>query len=543
VADTLFEQFAAAGAVDPDRPFLCYPSSPGRRFVPEGHEWTYGQAAVLVDDLVQRYSAAGYRPGHRVAIVLGSRPEHFWHLLALNRCGVTAVPLNPEYLENEFAFGIGFARSALVLSTDPWITTVRSAVAGLEGTISVLDVTALPAELPRPAQSADDGEADRSPLERTALIIYTSGSTGLPKGCLIPNESVLAAGESYATAGGAMEFRVGADRIYNPLPAFHMNVSVYTLSVVTRLRNCLITAERFSASRWWPDLAQTRATSFHYLGIIPPLLLKAPPGPHDRTHSVRFGNGAGVDPTVQRQFEERFGVPLVESWGMTETSRSIQNTALPRTLEAHAFGKPRYPWEVRIVDDRDQPQPSDTPGELLVRASGPNPRAGFFSGYLNQPEETEHAWRGGWFHTGDICRQRADGMLFFVDRLKNIIRRSGENLAAVEIEQRVEEVAGVDGTAVLAVEDEFHDEEVLACIVLRPGEAPTRETALRILHDLEPKLSVAKLPAWISFVDRIPVTGTQKVQRGQIVAPGADPRADPRTFDLRGAKRAVRRRA
>jgi crotonobetaine/carnitine-CoA ligase len=225
---------------------------------------------------------------------------------------------------------------------------------------------------------------------------------------------------------------------------------------------------------------------------------------------------------------------------MTETSRAIMNSDEPRSRDERAFGRPRAPWEVQIVDDDDKPLPYDTPGELLVRSSGPDPRDGFFSGYLNQPEETEKAWRGGWFHTGDICKQSADGMLYFVDRKKNIVRRSGENIAAAEVENALLQHRHVKAVAVLAVEDEMHDEEIMACVVLMNGVACTRETALDIQRALVGQLSAAKLPAWMAFREELPVTGTQKVQKGELFQTDQDPRRAPGSFDLRVEKRELR---
>ena len=257
--------------------------------------------------------------------------------------------------------------------------------------------------------------------------------------------------------------------------------------------------------------------------------------------SARFGSRASVDPLVRPVFGERYGVPLVEAWGIGgDLPVNPRSITLPRCLDLRAFGRPRPPLEVRIVDDNDNPVPSNTPGELLVRASGDDPRMGFFSGYLNMPEETEHVWRGGWFHTGDVVRQREDGILCFLDRRKNIIRRSGENIAAAEIEEALLVLPEVKGVAVLAVEDDLHDEEVMACIVLMPGVERSQTAAEHLLGELRGKLGVSKVPAWIAFVDELPVTGTQKIQKGLIFAAGQDPRTDPRTFDLRQVKRNMR---
>jgi acyl-CoA synthetase (AMP-forming)/AMP-acid ligase II len=536
---TVYEQFLEAASDGPSLPFLCYPSSETRGYLPSGAQFSYGQTLGIVDNLTRQYSNAGYTAGHRVALVTGNRPEHFWHLLALNRLAVSVVMLNPDYLPHEMAFGIGFAESALVLAAPTYIQRVKEAVAGLTPLPPVVDMMDRVGHFPAPAHRPNNRVAAAG--DREALIIYTSGTTGRPKGCVISNSSCLAAGESYTTAGGLLSFEQRRERLYIPLPAFHMNVSVYTLNSITRVQGCIIMQDRFSVSRWWRDLAETKATCFHYLGIIPPLLIKAPYSDDEKRHCAKFGSGAGVDPLVRQAFETRFGVPLIEAWGMTETSRAIQNSELPRCLEPRAFGRPRPPLEVLIADEHGSSLPHGTPGELLVRASGPNPRAGFFSGYLNLPDETELAWQGGWFHTGDIVWQRSDGMLFFVDRRKNIVRRSGENISAAEVEEALLVLPQVKSAAVLAVKDDLHDEEVLACIVPMPDVEPSARTADAILDGLEGKLAHHKFPAWLAFLDSMPVTGTQKIQKRRIFAEGQDPRTDPRTFDLRDNKH--RRRA
>ena len=532
---TVYEQFRDAARTSPDLQFLGYPASSTRGYDPAGNAYSYRLALETVDALADRYVAAGYRAAHRVALVLGNRPEHFWHLLALNRISASAVLINPEYLPAELAYGIGFADCALVVGASPHIERLREVAAGLDTPVPVVDVGRREHNLPPPGRAPSAATATAS--DREALIIYTSGTTGNPKGCIISNFSCLAAGEFYATAGGLMKMEPGRERFYVPFPSFHMSVSVFTLNTITRLRNCLIMQDRFHASSWWSDIVSTQATVVHYLGIVPPVLLKAPSSELETRHKVKFGQGAGVDPTVRTAFEARFGFPLVEGWGMTETSRAIHNASEPRCLEPRAFGRPRPPMDMRVADERDETVPFGTPGELLVRDCGPDPRRGFFTAYLKQPEETERAWRGGWFHTGDIVVQREDGMLFFVERRKNIIRRSGENISAATIEDALINDPDIHLVAVIAVPDEFHDEEIMACVRLAAGVAPSIETAGAIVERARGTLAHYKLPAWIAFVDRIPVTGTQKVRKGVIFPEGSDPRVDPRAHDLRHLKR------
>ena len=229
----------------------------------------------------------------------------------------------------------------------------------------------------------------------------------------------------------------------------------------------------------------------HYLGIIAPLLLGQPPSADDRRHGVRFGLGAGIEPQLHAPFEERFGFPLIELWGMTEMVRVLSDSFEPRQVGTRAFGRAVPGVDVRVVDDHDRDVPDGQPGEMLMRHSAATPRRGCFSGYLDDEAATEAAWRGGWFHTGDVVSRGADGMLHFVDRKKNIIRRSGENIAAAEIEAVLLTHPDVQQAAVMAVKDELREEEVLACVVLkrplparrgRRGAVPALQRAPRLLQ-------------------------------------------------------------
>jgi hypothetical protein len=217
--------------------------------------------------------------------------------------------------------------------------------------------------------------------------------------------------------------------------------------------------------------------------VVPPLLLNQPETPEERGHRVKFGLGAGVEPELHAPFEQRFGFPLVEVWGMTETGRIYADHREPRQVTTRAFGRPFGGLEARVVDDGDREVARGGEGELLVRWGGPEgPRHGFFAGYLKNAEATAEAWRGGWFHTGDVARQADDGMLYFVDRKKNIIRRSGENIAAAEIEATLQAHDAVAQVAVLAVPDEIREEEVMACVVPMAGVTPDGALAARLVE-------------------------------------------------------------
>ncbi len=532
---SVHEAFAATVARRPTMPFLCVPSRAERSWWPQGGDITYGEMATRVEGLRVRYAAAGFGPGHRAALLLENRPVFFEHYLALNALGCGIVPINPDYRHDEMAYQMAHSCADIAVCVTERVADLERVAAERGKPLPVLDADQLPGKFPSPVARAGDWQPG---LDAECSLMYTSGTTGRPKGCILTNRYYLEAGGWYAGLGGLCAIRDGHERVYNPLPLYHMNAQAVAATMVMLTGTCLIVPERFSPSRWWAEIAETRATIIHYLGVVPPLLLNQPPSPADRAHSVRFGIGAGVEPQLHQPFEERFGFPLVEIWGMTETGRIFAVTDEPRRIDTRAFGRPTRGLEARVVDAQDQELPRGAQGELVVRWGGPEGHHhGFFSGYLDNDPATAEAWRNGWFHTGDTVRQDDTGMLYFVDRSKNMIRRSGENIAAAEVEAVLQTAPWVHQVAVLACPDETREAEVLACVVVKGGQTPNLALAERIHAWADERLAYFKAPGWVLFLDTLPTTGTQKIQKYQIFKPGEDPRSRADIFDLRHLKK------
>lgn len=472
--------------------------------------------------------------GHRVALGVGNHPRHFFHFLALNRLGATMVPLNPDHRAMEIRHTLRLAQVDLVVAQSDRIAAVFEAISGTEDLrhIPLVDVDAAFHKLPGAPRAP---VPDRDASDREAAILFTSGTTGPAKGCSLNNRYILTAGAWYRDLGGHLHLRHGVERLLNPLPVFHMNCGMTSIAAACLTDNCLVLPDRFHASTWWEDCVRSGATAIHYLGIMPPALFKNPSNDWEQQHQVRFGLGAGCDPTIHQAFEDRFGFPLVEVWGMTETGRFLANQHEPRCTDTRAFGRAAPPLEVRVVDPEDRDVADGVPGEMLVRAAGSNPRLGFFSGYVNDEAATAEAWRGDWFHTGDIVTRDASGMLYFVDRRKDMIRRSGENISSSEVEAALAAHPSVQRVAVLAVPDEMRDEEVLAVIVLFPGVATTTETAEELVRYCLGELAYYKAPGWVLFRDALPVTATNKLVKNRIFEATQDPRAE--AFDCRSLKK------
>jgi acyl-CoA synthetase (AMP-forming)/AMP-acid ligase II len=531
---TIGDVFSDAARRYENNALMMVPRDADRDYCSAGWSCSFGEAKSAAMEWAQQLSAGGYGHGHRIGVLLENRPEMMLLKLAFSLLGVSWVPLNPDYRAAEMAYVLSDSEVSLVIALPKHTALVREAIGTLEDDCPCLewhgDLNNLPA-----ARSLAPVVGPVHPQSEASLL-YTSGTTGKPKGCILAHEYELLMGAWYASRGGMLSLREGAERVYNPLPLFHVNAGIFQFYGMLMSGNCLVIPERFSARRWWPEIRETRATGAHYLGVVIPVLMNQAPCKSDRDHELKWGLGAGVEPTLHRAFEERFGFPLIEVWGMTEMCRVLANCHEPRQVDTRAMGRSVADLEVRVVDEEDHDVAIGDAGEMVVRHSAETPRKGAFSGYLNQPAATEQGWRGGWWHTGDTVRQDATGMICFVDRKKNIIRRSGENIAAAEIEAVLQAHPCVRQVAVIAVDDEMRDEEVLAAVVLNYG-AGDGDIARELFDYCFQQLAYYKAPGWVVFVDELPVTGTQKVLKHMIFGEGVDPRTLDDARDLRALKK------
>ena len=536
---TIWQAFAATASRHPDRPvFNVLRETAVIYGIPAG-ELSYRQVHDSITVLEASLQRQGYGPGYRVMLLLENRPEFFVWLLALNRIGASVVPVNPDLRHSELTYMAGHSEPSLIVGLQHRRDDLAAAAkeAGL-----TVEVIAPGDSVPPPGTAgpvALRSDAAGAPLDGEAMeaaLLYTSGTTGSPKGCILTNTYFLESGRWYATAGGLCALNEDGERMITPLPIFHMNAMAYSFMAMIAVGGCLTVLDRFHPSSWWQSVGESKATCLHYLGVMPSMLMGAPVSGSDREHSVRFGFGAGVDPKLHASFEERFGFLLVEAWAMTETGAGavICANQLPRRVGESCLGKPGPELDVRIIDADNQASPNG-PGELLVRRKGSDPRRGFFSGYFKNAEATAEAWAEGWFHTGDIVRREDDGSMFFVDRKKNVIRRSGENIAAVEVESALMRHPQVLAAAVAAVADPVRGDEVFACLKVE-GE-PGKALATEIVGWCLGQLAYYKAPGYVAFVDALPLTSTQKIQRKELKELADRLVQDPATVDTRSMKK------
>ncbi|MDQ7954626.1 MAG: AMP-binding protein [Pseudomonadota bacterium] len=514
---TIHDAFTASAARTPRADFLyTEPVTAGVYGIPAGAT-PWADAATEVERLRLAYARAGWGHGHRVGLLLENRPAFLYHWFALNALGVSVVPINAEMRSAELAYLIGHSEIGLAVTLPQRASDLEAAAAQAGRRLHTMaaDATDVPAPT-EPAPRAGEGVG----LGTECALLYTSGTTGRPKGCMLSNAYFLRAGEWYAGLDGVCTFRRDRERLMTPLPLNHVNAMAFSTMVVLVAGGCLVQLDRFHPRSWLQSARDSGATIVHYLGVMPAMLLAAAETPADRDHAIRWAFGAGVDRKNHASFEARFAFPLVEAWAMTETGAAacIMANHEPRHVGTSCFGRPEDFVEFRLVDDEGQDVRAGTPGELLVRSSGDDPRRHFFGGYLKDAAATDEAWQGGWFHTGDMVRRDEAGSLFFVDRKKNVIRRSGENISAVEVESVLNQHPAVKVSAVAATPDAVRGDEVLACIVLDPeaASAPDAALAADIVRHALAQLAYYKAPGHVAFVDALPLTASQKIQRGEL---------------------------
>jgi acyl-CoA synthetase (AMP-forming)/AMP-acid ligase II len=515
---TVHAEFQRVATRRGDNEFLYVEAITAASYGIEPGPRSWREVAREVERLRVAYASAGWGHGHRVGLLLENRPSFFTHWLALNALGISIVPIHADMRSAEWGYLVTHSEMGLAVVQPGSEGALREAATSAGAQLQTIRPEVLgriPDARTKPPQAGQ-------PVGRgtECALLYTSGTTGRPKGCRLANGYFLRAGAWYLGLGDMAEVVPDIDRFITPLPLNHMNALAFSSMAAILSGGTIVQLDRFHPKTWWQSVRESRATVAHYLGVMPAMLLSAPVDALERKHGVRFGFGAGVDPRHHAAFENRFGLPLLEAWAMTETGAAacIMAQREPRHVGTRCFGRAEGDVEIRIVDEQGADVEVDTPGELLVRAAGDDSRRDFFLGYLKDDPATEKAWAGGWFHTGDVVRRTAEGDFHFVDRRKNVIRRSGENISAVEVESVLDTHPAVAASAVAPTPDPTRGDEVLACIVLRKAAnlPPPEKIAASIVRHALARLSYFKAPAYVAFVDALPLTSSQKVQRGEL---------------------------
>ena len=536
---SVYQEFFRTVRRAADKPFLHIPHIAAKNYADAAINVSYAQAMETVAGLTVQYQNKGYGAPMRIALVLENRPDFFFHWLALNALGCSVLPISTASQVEEIAYFLEHGEPTLVVAIPEAVNLLEKARQLMTQPVAIISLDQF--------QCLPEAAADKvqpAPPEPVGLLecalLYTSGSTGKPKGCILSNEYFTCFGHWYHNLQGLAQISWGEERLLTPLPLEHMNAMAVSTTGMIMNGGCIIQLDRFHPRSWWQTVRESKATMLHYLGVLPAMLLALPADSGDDfSKQIRFGFGAGVNPDHHARFEQRFGFPLIESWAMTECGSGgcITANQAPRNIGSACFGLAPSEVQYQIVDEHRVPVNKGSNGELQVRAHGENPKKGFFSGYLKDPEATQQAWAGGWLNTGDIVRQGLDDQLHFVDRLKNVIRRSGENISALAVEGHLLDDPLISEVIVTAVPDKIRGDEVAACIVLAGDTKADKNVAVSIVKRSLSKLTYYKVPGYIIFCDKLPKTASNKPRRAEVKALAVDSLKHQRCWDTRSLKK------
>ena len=469
-----------------------------------GRSVSFAEAANLAGALEARLVDKGLHLGARVAIRVANGLESVVALLAVMGAGGVAVPLNPRFTAEELSRLLELSRADFLIVPAglelSGIGVPQGAPAtDLSGTgldLKLLELTGQSGLGPDPDLALEVGS------DAAALILFTSGTTGIPKGVVLSHGNLL------ANAGFVIEAHAlrGDETALCILPLFHINGLVVTLMTPLLSGMAVVLPERFDAASFWDWVGRYRVNWFSAVPTILSLLLSHPVPAQELTATLRFARSASAPLPVAllEAFESRFGVPVIETYGISEAACQVTANPLPPRARKPGSAGIAVGNELVVLDVEGLRLPSGVSGEVAIRG------ANVFRGYLDNPEADREALHQGWFHTGDLGYLDADGYLFLTGRKREFINRAGEKISPREVEEVIHRLPQVEMAGVAGVPHDLYGEEVAAFVTLRPGRV-LDATAVRSF--CRAHLAGFKVPREVLFIDDFPKGPSGKIQR------------------------------
>ncbi len=476
--------------------------TPDKVFIvtPEG-DYSFSRIDLAARRLAARLASIGVGEGDHVALIADNCAAFIVAWFGISYRGAVAVTLNNQLMADGLRYSLDQCDAKLLIADLAWVDARAQHLDARQAAMPRI-VIGSDADFFAGLDGLEPAEPAHVGAERPCSILYTSGTTGLPKGVVNCHNAYVAAGEATARALHI----TAADRIMVYLPLFHVNPQMYGVMSALVTGAAIILLKRFSAATFFDDAIRHGATGCTFVGTVLSILV----GRHTaerRDHNMRFCFGGGAPREVWKTVESRYGIKVHEAYGMTE----IGGWSSANTVDDSRFGscgKPRADLEIRIFDKDDKEAAPGQQGEIVVRPRVPDV---ILLGYYKKPEQMLEASRNLWFHTGDLGSLDADGYLFYHGRLKELIRRSGEMISPVEIETCLRRMPSVRDCAVVAVPDAIVGDEIKAVLVCDGSVEPAAVRAF--LKDLLPAYM---LPRYVEFLDTIPKTETEKIQRNKL---------------------------
>ena len=503
---TVASLLQSAAASHGDRPFLREVGSP---------DWiTFTAALRRAETIARGFRALGVKPGDLVPFMLPNGTDYIMAWFGVNLAAAAYVSVNTSLVGNLLASQFGLGRGSVWLVHAEYLPIIEALPEVLRAEAETLVVVGPIPDgtagrwkkiVPFDSLGTADGElAAPTTFTDVVAITFTSGTTGPSKGVMITNGQAISTAMTFSSL-----LALGPeDTIYTPLPMFH-GMSTRMGMLPALLTGCrIVVGKRFSGTRFWAEAIEADATVAQIIFSIPAVLMAQQPGPQDRGHRVtRMFNAHWT-----AGFEERFGAKLVEAFGISEVGLFIG--CVPGEDRPGSAGRALPDWEVDVVDSDGVTAPEGMAGEIVCRPRLPGI---MMRGYLNQPDRTAEATRDLWYHTGDIARRDPDGYYWFLDRAKERIRRRGENISSMEIENCVRGNPDIADVAALAHPAREGEDDIRLLVVAQPN----RPVSAPALHDwLKTRLPRFMVPRYIEVVPSLPYTATNKIEKSRLMSAG-----------------------
>jgi carnitine-CoA ligase len=485
-------------------------------FLDGSEPWTFADLRRRVIETANGLKACGVRQGDHVLAWLPNGRQALQTLLAINYLGAVFVPINTAYKGRLLEHAIKLSDATLMVAHAALVPLLAEIDTGQLESLVLVNGDA-PAGLDRlkvlPESVLASGNAEPPPLERAIApwdiqcILYTSGTTGASKAVLCPYAQI------HATCVNTYPFMGAQDRCVVYLPIFHIG-GFSAVGWALAQGGSIAVFERYDTTTFWRDVRRTQCTFSIIMGAVATFLLKQTPTEDEENTTLRYGLMAPIT-TEARLLAQRVGFHCYTTFNMTETATPVRTPLDPAT--SNNCGKPRPGIEARVVDENDCEVEPGTIGELIVRTDTPWTMN---AGYYKDPEATNKAWRNGWFHTGDAFRVDEAGDFYYVDRIKDSIRRRGENISSAEVEFEINAHPCVKESAAIAVKSEFSEDEVMAVVVASEGKLIDPEDLIGFLI---PRMPYFMVPRYVRVIDDFPRTPTSRVQKHLLRSEGITP--------------------
>ncbi len=490
-----------------------------------GDSITFSQAHLAANQVARFLQSLHVAKGDTVAVMLPNGLDYCRAWFGISRLGAIHVAINTDYKGTFLKHVLNNSRARIIITETGFfgrIAEIEDELRDLAEVVTIGPVVSAKFRRLRIHNFGDYANFNSDELDvcvtyrDLACIMYTSGTTGPAKGVLMPH------GHTYLFGLGTIDNMrlTESDIFYIVLPLFHANAMFMQLYASLIIGCTAVIRNRFSASAWIHDIVHYQATITNSLGVVSAFVLNQPPTEMDKNHRLHTIGVAPNVPELDAKLRERFAIKnVIGLYGMTEVNIPLYTQpGLPRPGSCGKVWDKYY--EARIVNpDTDEAVPARQVGEIVVRPKQP---FGFMAGYNAMPDKTVEAWRNFWFHTGDAAWMDDEGYVYFVDRIKDCIRRRGENISSFEIEEAISQHTAIAEVAAVAVESPIPggEDEVKVVVVLKPGQRLSHEELVSYCEQCMPRFAV---PRYIEFAESLPKTPTNKVQKNLLRQDGVTP--------------------